>query len=56
MRFETRMTKGYLLDDAFNRIYLSYHITIYPSLEVEDSPAAHIGGCMALALDPRGKY
>ncbi|KXN92347.1 THO complex subunit 3 [Leucoagaricus sp. SymC.cos] len=28
----------------------------YPSLEVRDSPAAHVGGCMALALDPRGRY
>jgi len=27
----------------------------YPSLEVKDSPAAHVGGCMALALDPRGR-
>ncbi|EKM79913.1 hypothetical protein AGABI1DRAFT_119963 [Agaricus bisporus var. burnettii JB137-S8] len=28
----------------------------YPSLDVRDSPAAHVGGCMALALDPRGRY
>lgn len=27
----------------------------YPSLDVRDSPAAHVGGCMALALDPRGR-
>ncbi|KAF9480680.1 WD40 repeat-like protein [Pholiota conissans] len=28
----------------------------YPSLTVRESPAAHVGGCIALALDPRGGY
>ncbi|KAF9057887.1 WD40-repeat-containing domain protein [Panaeolus papilionaceus] len=28
----------------------------YPSLQVRESPAAHVGGCIALALDPRGRY
>lgn len=28
----------------------------YPSLNVRESPAAHVGGCIALALDPRGGY
>lgn len=28
----------------------------YPSLTVRESPAAHVGGCIAVALDPRGKY
>lgn len=27
----------------------------YPSLIVRESPAAHVGGCVAVALDPRGK-
>lgn len=27
----------------------------YPSLAVRESPAAHVGGCVALALDPRGR-
>ncbi|TDL29654.1 WD40 repeat-like protein [Rickenella mellea] len=28
----------------------------YPSLTQLEQPAAHVGGCMAIALDPRGKY
>jgi len=28
----------------------------YPSLSVRESPAAHVGGCVAVALDPRGRY
>ncbi|PFH51332.1 hypothetical protein AMATHDRAFT_3181 [Amanita thiersii Skay4041] len=28
----------------------------FPSLTVRESPAAHVGGCIALALDPRGRY
>lgn len=28
----------------------------YPSLTVRESPAAHVGGCIAVALDPRGRY
>ncbi|TFK43802.1 WD40-repeat-containing domain protein [Crucibulum laeve] len=28
----------------------------YPSLTIRESPAAHVGGCVALALDPRGRY
>ena len=27
----------------------------YPSLTIRESPAAHVGGCVALALDPRGR-
>lgn len=27
----------------------------YPSLTVRESPAAHVGGCVAVALDPRGR-
>ncbi|KAG6850912.1 hypothetical protein H0H93_006738 [Arthromyces matolae] len=28
----------------------------YPSLKLRESPAAHVGGCVAVALDPRGRY
>lgn len=28
----------------------------YPSLTVREAPAAHVGGCVAVALDPRGRY
>ncbi|KAI0057557.1 WD40 repeat-like protein [Artomyces pyxidatus] len=28
----------------------------YPSLAMRESPAAHVGGCVAAALDPRGRY
>lgn len=28
----------------------------YPSLTVREQPPAHVGGCMAIALDPRGRY
>ena len=27
----------------------------YPSLTLRESPAAHVGGCVAVALDPRGR-
>lgn len=27
----------------------------YPSLSLRVQPAAHVGGCMAVALDPRGR-
>lgn len=26
-----------------------------PTMKVIESPAAHVGGCVALALDPRGR-
>ncbi|KAJ6616282.1 WD40-repeat-containing domain protein [Mycena sp. CBHHK59/15] len=28
----------------------------YPSLVLRESTAAHVGGCVAVALDPRGRY
>jgi hypothetical protein len=28
----------------------------YPSLTIRESPAAHVGGCVAVALDPRGRW
>jgi len=28
----------------------------FPTLTVSESPAAHVGGTVALALDPRGRY
>ncbi|KAH9482501.1 THO complex subunit 3 [Psilocybe cubensis] len=43
-------------------LVLAYHgnhtlcIMDYPSLNVVDKPPAHVGGCLAVALDPRGRY
>ncbi|KAG6861575.1 hypothetical protein C0995_014871 [Termitomyces sp. Mi166 len=43
-------------------IILTHHsehtlrILDYPSLKLRESPAAHVGGCVAVALDPRGRY
>jgi len=34
----------------------SLRIMDYPSLTLRESPAAHVGGCVAVALDPRGRY
>ncbi|KAG6832187.1 hypothetical protein H0H92_004919 [Tricholoma furcatifolium] len=34
----------------------SLRILDYPSLKLRESPAAHVGGCLAVALDPRGRY
>ncbi|KAA1473430.1 WD40 repeat-like protein [Dentipellis sp. KUC8613] len=28
----------------------------YPSLQLYENPAAHVGGCVAATLDPRGRY
>lgn len=28
----------------------------YPALTIQENPAAHVGGCIAIAQDPRGKY
>ncbi|TFK55614.1 WD40 repeat-like protein [Heliocybe sulcata] len=43
-------------------IILTHHsehalrIVDYPSLKILQNPAAHVGGCLAVALDPRGRY
>jgi len=43
-------------------IILTHHsehtlrIMDYPSLQIRENPAAHVGGCVAVALDPRGRY
>ncbi len=34
----------------------SLMIMDYPSLMIREQPSAHVGGCMAVALDPRGRY
>jgi len=34
----------------------SLRILDYPSLMLRENPAAHVGGCVAVALDPRGRY
>ena len=42
-------------------VFLTHHsehtlrVMDYPSLTVRESPAAHVGGCVAVALDPRGR-
>jgi THO complex subunit 3 len=33
----------------------SIRVVDYPGLAVRESPAAHVGGCVAVALDPRGR-
>jgi THO complex subunit 3 len=27
----------------------------FPGLSLKESPAAHVGGCVAVSLDPRGR-
>ncbi|ETW83683.1 hypothetical protein HETIRDRAFT_155124 [Heterobasidion irregulare TC 32-1] len=34
----------------------SLRVMDFPSLSLYESPAAHVGGCVAAALDPRGRY
>ncbi|TFK25966.1 WD40 repeat-like protein [Coprinopsis marcescibilis] len=34
----------------------SIRVLNYPSWNSQENPAAHVGGCVALALDPRGIY
>lgn len=34
----------------------SIRVIDYPSMAVRETPAAHVGGCVAVALDPRGRY
>ncbi len=51
-----------LFNHVGDGIVISHHtehtlrVIDYPSLTVRESPAAHVGGCVALALDPRGRY
>lgn len=33
----------------------SVRVMDYPTLALRESPAAHVGGCVAVALDPRGR-
>ncbi|KAF9018213.1 WD40-repeat-containing domain protein [Rhodocollybia butyracea] len=34
----------------------TFRVMDYPSFSLRDNPAAHVGGCVAVALDPRGRY
>lgn len=34
----------------------SLRVIDYPALTARECPVAHVGGCVALALDPRGRY
>ncbi|EJD01319.1 WD40 repeat-like protein [Fomitiporia mediterranea MF3/22] len=51
-----------LFNHAGNGLVLSHFrqntvmIVDYPSLQIREQPAAHVGGCLAVALDPRGRY
>lgn len=50
-----------MFNHAGDGIILTHHsehtlrIMDYPSLTLRESPAAHVGGCVAVALDPRGR-
>ncbi|KAJ3792659.1 WD40-repeat-containing domain protein [Lentinula aff. detonsa] len=33
-----------------------FRVLDFPDFEVRDHPAAHVGGCSAVSLDPRGRY
>ncbi|KAJ4465148.1 WD40-repeat-containing domain protein [Lentinula edodes] len=33
-----------------------FRVLDFPSFKVRDHQAAHVGGCLAVALDPRGRY
>ncbi|TFK63553.1 WD40 repeat-like protein [Pluteus cervinus] len=51
-----------IFNHAGDGIILTHHsehtlrVLDYPSLAVRENPAAHVGGCIAVALDPRGRY
>ncbi|KAL0950255.1 hypothetical protein HGRIS_010238 [Hohenbuehelia grisea] len=51
-----------IFNHAGDAVVLTHHsehtirVMDYPSLTVLESPAAHVGGCVAVALDPRGRY
>jgi len=34
----------------------SLRVFTYPGLIIQETPAAHVGGCVAMAQDPRGRY
>ncbi|KAG1812283.1 hypothetical protein EV424DRAFT_1418803, partial [Suillus variegatus] len=34
----------------------SVRVMDYPTLTLREGSAAHVGGCVAIALDPRGRY
>jgi len=50
-----------MFNHAGDSVILTHHsehtlrVMDYPSLTVRESPAAHVGGCVAVALDPRGR-
>lgn len=51
-----------LFNHAGDGIVASFHsehtlrVFDYPALTIQENPAAHVGGCIAIAQDPRGKY
>jgi THO complex subunit 3 len=50
-----------MFNHAGDGVILSHHsehtlrVMDYPALKMILNPAAHVGGCVAVALDPRGK-
>ncbi|KAG2050889.1 WD40 repeat-like protein, partial [Suillus hirtellus] len=47
------VSDGIILTHHFEH---SVQVMDYPTLTLREIPAAHVGGCVAVALDPRGKY
>jgi THO complex subunit 3 len=51
-----------LFNHAGDGIVASFHsehtlrVFDYPALTIQENPAAHVGGCIAIAQDPRGRY
>jgi hypothetical protein len=51
-----------MFNHAGDGVILTHHsehtlrVMDYPSLTLRESPAAHVGGCVAVALDPRGRW
>lgn len=59
---KTVLASSALFNHAGDGIVASFHsehtlrVFDYPSLTIQENPAAHVGGCIAIAQDPRGRY
>ncbi|KAJ7167607.1 WD40-repeat-containing domain protein [Mycena filopes] len=62
MSTEPAISSTALFNHTGDALVLSHHqehtlrFIDYPSLALRESSAAHVGGCVAVALDPRGRY
>jgi len=60
--FQSIVASTAMFNHVGDGIILTHHsehsvrIMDYPSLTLRESPAAHVGGCVAVALDPRGRF